>query len=148
MGRPNLARPLPMSATGHDIAAAILADDGDHSGAMARVASARNFAESELSMVTFGREWTDLICSLAPNPVKSPSLARKAVTFGLAVTRHVADGARKASPEEQDRRKAACEACSHLNGDNCRLCGCHLNLKRSWASESCPDNPPRWEAEP
>jgi glycosyltransferase involved in cell wall biosynthesis len=147
-GHRHLSRLLPPDATGQDVAEAILADGRDPVGTSSRVDTALAFATAELSMDKFGREWTDLICSLAPNPVKSPSLARKAVTFGLAVTRHVADGARKASTEEQDRRKAACEACSHLNGDNCRLCGCHLNLKRSWASESCPDNPPRWEAEP
>ena len=49
-------------------------------------------------------------------------------------------------------RAAACRACGHFRSSDgrCGLCGCctgRLLLdKLKYASESCPDLPPRWEA--
>lgn len=40
------------------------------------------------------------------------------------------------------RRLAACEACPHLDGDQCRLCTCFVDIKAMLATERCPDD--RW----
>jgi hypothetical protein len=77
-----------------------------------------------------------------------PGLIAKAASLATAVVKHVADGARKASPEAQADRKAICISCPMLDAarDRCNSCGCRLDLKRSWASESCPDG--KWGVEP
>ena len=72
VARPDLARILPMDATGKEVAAAILADLADTEGTARRVDQALQFAQSDLSMAQFGREWTDLICSIAPRPLVPP----------------------------------------------------------------------------
>lgn len=61
-----------------------------------------------------------------------------------AVATQVMAGNPKASPEVQAERKAICQVCEHLRGNTCQLCGCGLDLKRSWATSSCPDK--RWSA--
>jgi len=46
-----------------------------------------------------------------------------------------------------------CQRCPHFTGSACSLCGCRITMKGNfmnklaWATESCPDNPPRWEAD-
>jgi hypothetical protein len=35
-------------------------------------------------------------------------------------------------------RLAICHECVHLDGDSCRLCGCHMPAKVRWAEQSCP----------
>ena len=43
-----------------------------------------------------------------------------------------------------------CSKCEHFDDDSCGICGCRLKRegtkwnKLSWATERCPDNPPRW----
>jgi hypothetical protein len=46
--------------------------------------------------------------------------------------------------EKQQERMKQCEQCEHLNGGNCELCGCNVALKVMFATEMCPDRPPRW----
>ena len=39
--------------------------------------------------------------------------------------------------------------CPNYEGGRCRLCGCGLDMlakKLAWATERCPDNPPKWVA--
>jgi glycosyltransferase involved in cell wall biosynthesis len=62
---PELARLVPDPPTGADLAAAILADEADPAGTAARVVLARSFARTSLATARFGRDWTDLLCSLA-----------------------------------------------------------------------------------
>jgi hypothetical protein len=77
-----------------------------------------------------------------PNP---PGIIRKAINFGKAVAQHVAAGLKLVTKEEAERRKAICGVCPKiLPGDRCRLCGCHLSVKRTWAEQKCPDTPPKW----
>lgn len=68
---PGLARLVPNPPTGRDIAAAILADAADPAGTSARAELAKGLAGSLFAPARFGREWTDLLCSLArpPEPV-------------------------------------------------------------------------------
>jgi glycosyltransferase involved in cell wall biosynthesis len=62
---PGLTRPIPIRPTGEQLAAAIL-DDQVYAGETAsRVESAKVWAREHVSSARFGREWTDLITSLA-----------------------------------------------------------------------------------
>lgn len=86
-------------------------------------------------------------CALPPDRLrqsKGPGLLEQAASFAGAVVGHLAAGAPKASLEQQEARWAACRSCENLAGDSCRLCGCGLGLKISWADQSCPLDPPRW----
>ena len=71
--------------------------------------------------------------------VKPPTEAQKAVNLAAAVIKHVAGGLQQVSPEEQDRRRAICEACPHYDApkQTCRVCGCGP-AKLAWAEQSCP----------
>lgn len=92
-----------------------------------------------------------------PEPTPpAPTLLSKASSFVGAVATHIADGGRKAPEEVRAARLEACQTCPlHVEPDGCTACGCGVNpalsfvgldleLKRSWASSRCPDNPPRW----
>ncbi len=37
-----------------------------------------------------------------------------------------------------DRRWAICAACPELEGDRCRVCGCHMRAKSALSQEACP----------
>ncbi len=70
--------------------------------------------------------------------------------FAGAYAQHVSNGKPKASQEQIDERLGVCQACPHLKGTHCGLCGCacgsnkkFLN-KLAWADQACPDG--RWGA--
>lgn len=73
---------------------------------------------------------------------QGPGLIQKAVNFGKAVVRHVADRGRKVSDEVYLARLAICTDCPSLNPQrfscNEQTCGCRLTAKARWRSESCP----------
>lgn len=73
-----------------------------------------------------------------------PPLHQQAASFAKAVVEHVASGLATVSPEEASRRLAICGGCEHhmAESNRCRLCGCGLSLKATWATQSCPDG--RW----
>lgn len=73
--RPDLARLLPNPPTGADLAGAILADQADPEGTAARVARARAFAATHLTMDRFGADWTEAILAACPT--------RPSVTTGI-----------------------------------------------------------------
>lgn len=77
-------------------------------------------------------------------PPAEPSLASKALGFAQALALHLSTGAKKCPPEEAARRLAVCEGCpNRVPGKwRCRLCGCGLKTKASWAAMDCPDG--RW----
>jgi hypothetical protein len=79
------------------------------------------------------------------------TLAQRATRFSVALARHALDGFTPATTETIASRLAICQQCEHLKDGACGLCGCNCNNggllnKLAWASESCPDNPPRWQA--
>lgn len=97
----------------------------------------------------------------------TPSLWKKAVNFTAAALKQAPLFAEAAwtgdeskafrSPEEIERIAAICQNCSLFNGEICthKNCGCTINTDRSawlsklaWRSTQCPDDPPRWGAEP
>lgn len=83
------------------------------------------------------------------DPRNAPGLLIRAGKLVGAVVDHARDGGRIASPEAQEARETICRACPELDqqADKCRLCGCSfMKTKRSWASSTCPADPPKWLA--
>lgn len=71
------------------------------------------------------------------------SLAGQAAGLAKATARHVANGLKNVSEEEQARRRAICTECEYYNAkrDRCGVCACKLGgwlNKLRWASERCP----------
>ena len=54
------------------------------------------------------------------------------------------------TPEVKKARIAICPTCPHYQPPTdttkptCSLCGCPVKDKAKYATEVCPDNPPRW----
>ena len=67
-----------------------------------------------------------------------PSWWQRTANFAGAVASHVASGLPQASPELIAARLAICRACDQYNSGSCRLCGCNLAWKASWAEQVCP----------
>lgn len=69
-----------------------------------------------------------------------PGLAAKVKNFTKALARHVRDGGKIASEEERQRRLGICRSCVYYRDGRCRHsgCGCNLERKAAWQSESCP----------
>lgn len=80
----------------------------------------------------------------AGNGAPEPGLLQKAVNFGTAVARHVADGARQVTTDEYHARLNICRTCDSCDVARmvCReqACGCQLHIKAKWRSEHCPVN--------
>lgn len=77
-----------------------------------------------------------LVLRVAAEP---PTLLGKAANLAGAVVRHVAGGMKTVGQAEADRRLAICRACPLLDGDSCRLCGCDMPTKVTWAEQKCPE---------
>lgn len=77
-----------------------------------------------------------------------PSVWQQARNLGKAVVQHVAGGMRLVPREVFEERIRTCEACPHFDKGprKCKICGCFMDLKASWADQQCPDDPPRWYA--
>ena len=71
-----------------------------------------------------------------------PSFARRVLNFGAATLRHAANGFREVDDTLQEARLTICRACSSCDTEQmiCRElnCGCYLQTKSKWASETCP----------
>lgn len=73
-----------------------------------------------------------------------------------ARSKWVAAGKPTRSDEQVRELLSICQACPQYKAHSrkhgkCKLCGCALNLgsalnKLRWATEACPDEPPRWKA--
>lgn len=66
-----------------------------------------------------------------------PNLIRQAMNFTKALTKHAVDGNRLVNDRVFELRLAECAVCPQRFGDKCGACGCPLDAKASWASESC-----------
>lgn len=67
-----------------------------------------------------------------------PGILEKIVNFAAAAVRHAAAGLPQATAEQAAARLAICESCEHFDGGTCRLCGCGMEVKVSWAEQACP----------
>lgn len=62
-------------------------------------------------------------------------------------------GGRLLPLEKIKERFEVCKTCEHFTGRGCKLCGCctgkrkTLFNKLAYPATTCPDNPPRWNAE-
>lgn len=68
----------------------------------------------------------------------SPSLGQKVANFATAVTEHVVAGFRTLPREDTEVRLAVCRSCPQFQGRTCKLCGCNMHIKASWAEQDCP----------
>jgi len=80
-----------------------------------------------------------------PEPEKeqqSPSMIQKASNFAIASAKYARSGFKKVSAEVKEGRLAICKGCKFRVGEeedpSCNKCGCPLNMKTEWATESCP----------
>ena len=62
---PGLVREVPINAVGRELAEAVLLDQVDRRGTLARVKLARSFARARLSLDRFGQDWTLLLTRMA-----------------------------------------------------------------------------------
>ena len=84
-----------------------------------------------------------------------PPITIRVAAYACAVTKWIAAGRPTRSQERIDAILAAnCEPCEHFSGTACKLCGCRINKspeawrnKLAMATEACPLDPPKWEAE-
>lgn len=60
--------------------------------------------------------------------------------FLIALIDHVLSGSTLASPQLLSHRLNVCERCRLMNPERrvCNACGCHVDLKATWETETCP----------
>jgi topoisomerase IA-like protein len=63
----------------------------------------------------------------------------KVLRFFIALFKYLLWG-EEVTEEEKHSRLAVCETCEFREGKRCGKCGCYLEKKASWSSESCPEN--------
>jgi len=84
--------------------------------------------------------------------VEPPPISERAASFVGAVVDHVVSGMHQVPDEVKEERLAICRTNlrDHYRDDGgpaCLACGCYrqgLELKASWAEQSCPLSPPFW----
>jgi hypothetical protein len=91
----------------------------------------------------------------AAEPLKAkptpPPVVYQVATVLSATARWLKAGRPNRSPEQLAEVKAICKTCPFWNPEawlgkgRCMKCGCS-GIKLEWATESCPDRPPRWLA--
>lgn len=60
-------------------------------------------------------------------------------SFLISIISHIKNNFQKTTKEQKVDRLLICLDCEHKTKDwQCNLCGCLLELKTDWASESCP----------
>lgn len=68
-----------------------------------------------------------------------PGIFQKAANFTKAIVKHAATGFQRVPLNVFHERTSICNNCENKTPENtCRLCGCFLNIKNTWASEKCP----------
>ena len=74
--------------------------------------------------------------------MSKPGKLKKLSNFTLAAAKFAAGGFIKSSKELYDERVLTCLACKYYdaNKDECLVCGCPVEVKASWITESCPKN--------
>jgi hypothetical protein len=96
-------------------------------------------------------QYRALVLEIAGIPNKAFPSATKQLSNAFGAVRRVVAAAVAGEPvrvthEQYVQRQEACDQCSHLINGRCRLCGCQYKLKIALATESCPDDPPKWSA--
>ena len=99
----------------------------------------------------FGGEWGRPEMATPPGPPKKeppPTTTELLANFAKATARWVKAGKPVVPEEIFQARLDTCMSCNHAaikDGvfKKCNLCGCS-SKKLEWATEKCPDDPPRW----
>lgn len=75
------------------------------------------------------------------------SKSQKIATFVKALFKHAKNGFKVVPNATYIRRVSTCLECPKYKAedDTCGVCGCYIDKKALWDSESCPDN--RWKYE-
>jgi hypothetical protein len=80
-----------------------------------------------------------MVLSCNPEDKKAvPSVGRRVATFAKALGKFALSGGSLADEETYQRRLTTCDTCPLRNDSRCGACGCPVDKKASWASESCP----------
>jgi hypothetical protein len=77
--------------------------------------------------------------------MKKPSKIKKITNFTIAAAKFAAGGFIKSSKELYQSRVLTCLSCRYYNStkDECNICGCPIEVKAEWKTESCPKN--KWK---
>ncbi len=72
--------------------------------------------------------------------MEEPGLLQKVQNLSSAVVQHLATGAQSTDEETVTKRKSLCVQCDRFNStaETCRVCGCGITKKISWADSKCP----------
>jgi hypothetical protein len=77
-----------------------------------------------------------------PTPPKEFNILTQGVSFGMAAFRHMFGGFQTVEESGLEQRISICEACPSKLFDPdkriCNSCGCYVDWKARWATESCP----------
>lgn len=72
-------------------------------------------------------------------PRKPPSLRTQVASAGRAIVEHVRAGVPTTPPEELQHRRATCQNCDLFSeSGRCKVCGCFMQIKATWAEQKCP----------
>lgn len=72
---------------------------------------------------------------------KMPSLINQAANLVNATVKRAIGGFKDVEEEMYQKRLSICETCPNKTDDwRCTKCGCFLNIKAKWESETCPEN--------
>lgn len=91
-------------------------------------------------------------CGKWPRDPGFPCMAKNLFRAGARVVSAAAGGHKvRVSKEVAEFRYAICQTCKYFDKERtrCKLCGCRMSGvlgKVQWATETCPANPPKWEA--
>ena len=81
----------------------------------------------------------------------TPPVVYQVATVLSATARWLKAGRPMVTGDALHARKSICASCPNWNAEawlgkgRCMKCGCS-GIKLEWATESCPDRPPRWLA--
>ena len=64
---------------------------------------------------------------------------KRFLTFIIALSKYLIWGDH-VTVDKYNNRIAICNQCSDKCGSKCCVCGCYLNKKAKWSTESCPKN--------
>lgn len=74
--------------------------------------------------------------------IEGPGLMQRGWNLAKASARHVAGGLQSVQDDEFELRQSICRSCDFCDRQHMVClhagCGCFLNVKARWASESCP----------
>ena len=82
------------------------------------------------------------------HPICNKSILDKTKSFLKSSLSYAMSGFKNVTDNQKKERLNICESCDKINKENktCSECGCYLDIKTGWATESCPLG--KWDALP